>query len=260
MKIWAISDLHLYFSVPEKKMTVFGDHWYNHPYKIANDWEKKVSDRDIVLLSGDFCWAKTLEEATKDLNWLANLPGRKVFLKGNHDRWWKSLTKVRQVAPRNFFFLHRNHINLNGVEIFGARLWDTSEYNCEELVHWVQNDYSHTYLEPSEMDDEKYKQELEDLKASIESLKTPAGNGPTKLRICMTHYPPCDAQCNPSRAKTLIESAGAQHVVFGHLHSIKKELAPNTDSAPFLNKTNAIKYHLCSCDYLNFELQLIAQI
>ena len=42
MTIWAISDLHLSFS-HAKPMHIFGEHWRNHPDKIARNWRARVA-------------------------------------------------------------------------------------------------------------------------------------------------------------------------------------------------------------------------
>ena len=49
MKIFAISDLHL-SGTCDKPMDVFGAGWENHFEKIKADWQKKVSEEDIVLI------------------------------------------------------------------------------------------------------------------------------------------------------------------------------------------------------------------
>jgi len=42
MRIWAIGDLHLAISVPEKDMAVFGEEWENYAEKIARNWKKLI--------------------------------------------------------------------------------------------------------------------------------------------------------------------------------------------------------------------------
>lgn len=82
MSIWVLSDLHLAFSVPEKTMEDFGPAWHNYAEKIADNWKKLVSPNDLVLIPGDVCWAKHLEEALIDLKWIDALPGTKLLLRG----------------------------------------------------------------------------------------------------------------------------------------------------------------------------------
>ena len=84
MKIFAISDLHLSVNNP-KPMDIFGERWEGYVEKIFDDWKRKVSDEDVVLLAGDFSWAMKLQEALPDFDLLKNLPGKKVLIRGNHD-------------------------------------------------------------------------------------------------------------------------------------------------------------------------------
>ena len=111
MSIFAIADLHLSFNT-DKPMNVFGDNWQNHEEKIKQSWLNKVTDNDLVLLPGDFSWAMCLEEAKADFEFLSKLPGKKLLLKGNHDYWWTTLTKMREFVKENNFenidFLYNN--------------------------------------------------------------------------------------------------------------------------------------------------------
>ena len=83
MAVFAISDLHLPARV--KPMDVFGEHWKNHFDRIRADWRERVAPGDLVLLPGDLSWAMRLEEAREDLASIAELPGQKLLLRGNHD-------------------------------------------------------------------------------------------------------------------------------------------------------------------------------
>lgn len=80
MSIYAISDLHLAFN-KNKPMEVFGDNWKDHHKKIEEDWRKRVTNSDLVLLPGDFSWAMHLEENIEELKYLENLPRQKNFIK-----------------------------------------------------------------------------------------------------------------------------------------------------------------------------------
>lgn len=87
MRLFALSDPHLAFGVPNKTMDRFGAEWVNHPAKIAAAWRETVGPRDVVAVPGDISWGKKLPEVMPDLEWLDALPGIKVILRGNHDFW-----------------------------------------------------------------------------------------------------------------------------------------------------------------------------
>ena len=93
--IYIIGDLHLSFST-DKPMDIFGNNWENHTEKLKQNWLNKVNNDDTVILPGDFSWAMDLEEAKKDFEFLASLPGKKIMLKGNHDYWWNTVSKMNK--------------------------------------------------------------------------------------------------------------------------------------------------------------------
>ncbi|NMR85431.1 serine/threonine protein phosphatase, partial [Vibrio parahaemolyticus] len=95
--IYAIGDLHL-DSTNTKPMDIFGTEWENHEDKIFRSWSENVKDEDLVLIPGDISWALKLEEAKKDLEKIDNLPGIKILIKGNHDYWWGSTSKLKSLG------------------------------------------------------------------------------------------------------------------------------------------------------------------
>ncbi len=102
MKVYAISDFHLCNS-GEKPMEIFGGDWADYQEKIRQDWQNKVSDEDVVVICGDISWAMKLETAKIDLNYFEDLKGYKIFIRGNHDYWWQSISAVRNNLPKNSF-------------------------------------------------------------------------------------------------------------------------------------------------------------
>ena len=107
MKVFAVSDLHLP-GRQNKPMDVFGGNWTGHIDKIKEDWKSKVGENDVVLIAGDLSWAMSMEDGLSDLRTLVGLPGKKVFIKGNHDYWWSGITALRRAAPDDSFFFLQN--------------------------------------------------------------------------------------------------------------------------------------------------------
>ena len=103
MRIYAIADLHL-SSNGEKPMDIYGGQWIGHTKKIKKNWEALVEADDVVLIAGDSSWAMKQEEAIPDLDWIAELPGKKVLIKGNHDLWWTSVSKLNMHSIRICIF------------------------------------------------------------------------------------------------------------------------------------------------------------
>lgn len=129
MAIYAIGDLHLSFGV-DKPMDIFGNNWANHADRIRENWIAKVKEEDTVILPGDFSWATYLDEAYKDFEYLNSLPGRKIMLRGNHDYWWETLSKMNKYLKENCFenieFIYNTSCLVEDKIIVGTRRLD----NC----------------------------------------------------------------------------------------------------------------------------------
>ena len=97
MAIFAIGDLHLPLGI-DKPMNKFGSQWDNYVERIKNQWQHLVSDDDIVVLPGDLSWATYIEQAERDFEFVEQLNGKKIIIKGNHDYWWTTVNKM------NLFF------------------------------------------------------------------------------------------------------------------------------------------------------------
>ena len=50
----------------------------------------------MTVLAGDLSWGISLEESLPDFQFIDALPGRKIILKGNHDYWWGTATKMKK--------------------------------------------------------------------------------------------------------------------------------------------------------------------
>ena len=120
--IWALADLHL-SGQSNKPMDIFGSEWEDHPDRIMQGWKENVRDDDLIIVPGDISWAMHLEDAACDLDWLASLPGRKVLVRGNHDFWWKSISKVRDILPSGIRAIQNDHFFYQGWAICGTRGW-----------------------------------------------------------------------------------------------------------------------------------------
>ena len=126
--IYAISDLHISLK-GDKPMNIFGSSWDNYLQEIKADWLSKVSFDDIVLLCGDLSWAKDLDEAIFDMSFFTSLPGRKIIIKGNHEYWWTSYSKVKLALPENVFAIQNNALSMENYVFCGTRGWDILQIN-----------------------------------------------------------------------------------------------------------------------------------
>lgn len=230
MNIYAISDLHL-SATADKPMNIFGGNWDGHFEKIKRDWREKVQPDDVVLISGDISWAMKLSDALVDLRSLADLPGKKVFIRGNHDYWWNGITKLRESAPdENFIFLQTDAVRIGEFVMIGSRGW-----TCPGSP-----DYT-------EQDQKLYLREVERFRLAFAVADTLYQDGDKK--IVMIHYPPFNLKGENSAFTELFEQNGVDKVVFGHIHG--------ATYFPLKTERNGIGYQLTSCDKIAFQLTRI---
>lgn len=241
MSIWALSDLHLAISNPSKDMSFFGPSWEGYMQKMETAWRERITSSDLVLIPGDISWAMKLAEAKQDLDFIHNLPGTKVIIKGNHDYWWASKAKMDASLPPSIHALSQDTFDFEDVTIGGSRLWDTEEYNFSPFIQMRENPREKKENKPSqEQDQEIFEKELVRLRQSLSKL-----NPKASLRIAMTHYPPINASLEPSLASAILEEHKIDICIFGHLHSVKE------GSLPF-GEARGVRYVFASADYIKF--------
>jgi len=233
VNVYAISDLHLPGG-ELKPMDIFGPHWVGHFDRIEADWRARVRDEDVVLLPGDTSWAMRLQHAREDLALIGALPGQKVLLRGNHDYWWNSISRVRSALPDGMWAVQHNAYRFGDVVICGTRGW-----LCPGSA-------------PLSREDEKvYNRELARLTLSLEAARKLRGDGPAWL-IAMLHYPPLADKDQPTEVTAMLERYGVHDALYGHLHG------PGLSGA-FAGEVNGVRYHQVSCDGLGFALYEVAR-
>ena len=94
MALYAIGDLHLSLA-KNKPMDIFGDVWQDHTEKLRAGFST-LKDEDVCVLCGDISWGMGMDETLPDFKFIDALPGRKIILKGNHDYWWNTVTKIKK--------------------------------------------------------------------------------------------------------------------------------------------------------------------
>lgn len=231
MKIFAISDLHLSFS-SDKPMDVFGSEWENHDLKIKEKWEELIEERDIVIIPGDISWGMKRQDTEADFRWIHELPGTKLFFKGNHDLWWTTPAKLNAMYS-DMIFLQNNYYPAGDIAVCGTRGWNLPQSSAQWTDH----------------DEKIYRRELGRLRTSLEAARK---DGFEKL-IAALHYPPIEMQNRSTGFTEILQEFGVCTVLYGHLHgSVAHRFA-------FEGVHEGIQYRLVSCDYLKFKPALIAQ-
>lgn len=239
VKVFAIGDLHLSFSHPVipgqwenvrqyKPMGVFGSLWQDHYQKIFDNWTKVVSPQDLVLVPGDISWAMTLEEAVYDLDFLGTLPGKIILVRGNHDYWWQSITRVRQALPENVIALQNDSFSVGDIAVCGSRGWTSPG--------------SDGFISQDEI---IYLRELQRVELSLKTVSPRAQH-----IFLMLHFMPGVQSQETSGFIDLMEEYGVELCVYGHLHDPAHDL-----KLPDMKR--GMRFCLVSSDYLGFMPKLI---
>ena len=231
MAIYTIADLHLSFG-EDKPMDIFGDKWENHAEKLKENWIKKVKSEDYVILPGDFSWATYLEDSVSDFEFLNDLPGYKILLKGNHDYWWTTVTNMRNFLKENNFekidFLYNNSYLIEDKIIVGTRGWN---------------------LQDEEDNSKMINRENARLKLSIENAIQ--NYGKDKEIVAFFHYPPITKNTINQNIETefvkTLKEYGIKKCYYGHLHG-------NSHNDAIIGEVQGVTYNLISADYLDFDL------
>ena len=229
MSVFAIGDLHLP-GHSQKPMDVFGSHWDRHFETISENWRRLIAPEDIVLIPGDISWAMQLQEAQEDLDAIAQLPGRKLLLRGNHDYWWSSLSKLRAALPSGMQVIQNDAVLLDGHVFCGTRGWTfpTPQQNL------------------GEQDEKVYQRELLRLKMSLDQAVKLGGKDIT----VMLHFPPLFADGVGTAFTEILKAYPVRSVVYGHLHGAGLNGA-------IRGQRGSVYYHQVSCDGLGFKLYLL---
>lgn len=227
MAIYTIGDLHLSFN-ENKPMDIFGENWENHEEKIKKDWIEKVQENDLVILPGDFSWSMKLKDTLKDFQYLNELPGKKILLKGNHDYWWTTVTNMKK-------FLNEN--NIENVEFLYNNSYEFEDYLIVGTRGWIKSDEA--------QDKKMLKREALRLELSIKDAIQKYGE--TKEIIVFMHYPPITEKNEVNNFIKIMKEHNVKKCFYGHLHSsaIKEAIE---------GEYFGIDFKLVSSDSLNFEL------
>lgn len=227
MSIYGISDLHLSFGT-DKPMNVFGKMWDNYEQRIKQNWIETVRADDTVIIPGDISWGMTLREALPDFRFIDELPGKKIFLRGNHDYYFSTKNKIDNFLKENKIetlkLLHNNAYEIEGIIIAGSRGWGKTENSNNEL------------------DEKIIKREENRLILSLESAKKISNN---KEIICALHFPPFIG-----RFQEIMKEYGVKKCVYGHLHGYGHSLVKE-------GNVDGIEYIMVGCDYNDFKLRKI---
>ena len=220
MSLFAIADLHLSLGV-DKPMDVFPG-WAGYVEKLEKNWRENVRPEDTVVVAGDISWGLDISEAKEDFAFLDRLPGTKILLKGNHDLWFSTKTKVEKFFAENGFstlkILFNNAYEYGDRAICGTRGWLNDPIEKKVLLR-----------------------ECGRLRMSLEEGKK-FGKEP----LVFLHYPPVFGGGECYEILDVLLEYGIKQVYYGHIHGYSSGYAIN-------GIRNGIDFRLISCDFVQFN-------
>ena len=229
MALYALGDPHLSFG-SSKPMDVFGGRWDNYVAKLEEGFSS-LCDDDVCVLCGDLSWAMDLAGASEDFRFLSRLPSRKIILKGNHDYWWSTATKMKThlagLGIGNMDILHNNCYFYGDAAICGTRGWFYEEETGSEHDKKIMN------------------RELGRLETSLRA----AGE---RDKLVFLHYPPVYRDYICREILDLFRKYGVKSCYYGHIHSAGRRDA-------FEGALEDVAYRLVSADHLDFTPLLILE-
>lgn len=234
MAVYAISDLHLSFLV-DKPMTRFGQVWKDYEEKISNNWKQTVKNDDIVIIPGDISWGMSLNETKADFDFIDKLPGKKVLLRGNHDYYFSTKSKIEKFFKDNNFntlsWIHNNLKEYDECIVCGTRGWGSTENNDSALDEKI-------------ILREKIRLEYAlNLAVKRNDELKEAGKPPKKI-ILAIHFPPFIEEFQEVIQKYKDD---IYVCIYGHLHGYGHLLVKE-------GIIDGVEYKMVGCDYTGFKL------
>ncbi|UOO36908.1 metallophosphoesterase [Oscillospiraceae bacterium CM] len=224
MSVYAIGDLHLSFGT-DKPMDVFGARWDNYVEKMTAGFSA-LGDDDTCVLCGDVSWGMSLSESAADFKFIDRLPGRKLVLKGNHDYWWSTASKMTAFFNKEGIttidILNNNAFIIDGAALCGTRGWFFEEETGSDHDRKVMN------------------REVLRLEASLKA----AGDVPEKL--CFLHYPPVFKNYVCRGILDVLHRYNVRNCWYGHIHGLGHQYAVT-------GLYEGISFHMVSADYVQFS-------
>lgn len=232
MAIFAMSDLHLAISNPNKSMGLFGSAWKDYIPRIKAGFEENVKDGDTVLMPGDLSWVMYMKDGYDDFKFIDDLPGHKIISRGNHDYFWTTVKKMEEqfasFGISTIEIARNNVIEVEGSLITGTRGWKLpSDTNFND-------------------DDRKiYDREVIRLGLCMNALNELDPNH-EKRHICMLHYPPLNNVRKNTEFTSILEENHVDICIYGHLHG-------KAQYRMFEGEQNGVNYKFVSAEYLDFK-------
>lgn len=234
MALFVIADLHLDIKTNEKSMEVFGQRWLGYVEKIRKNWIRVVGENDTVIIPGDISWGLSLDDAIEDLKFIDSLPGRKIIMKGNHDFWWSTVSKLEKAFKENnittFEILNNNAIEVENYILAGSRGWFTDK----TMQNVTQGEVNY---------DKIINREIIRLRLSLEEAKKLKAESDKEILVFF-HFPPIWSEFRCDGIIDLLKEYDIRRCFFGHIHG--------NYSTNGIVLCDNIRFQMISADFLEF--------
>ena len=246
MSLYAIGDLHLHFQTERMARAQAKDPvWRNHEQKLKEACAELMNPEDTLVLVGDHSWGRDLAECEQDLQYIMELPGRKILLRGNHDMFWEA--NKTEALNRHFDgklnFLQDNFYPYEDYALVGTKghCFEGPFYlnRRGQIVGWDEENEARSR--------KLVEREVTRLRRSFEAAKA-AGY---KRYLLFLHYPPTSILEDESPFTAMAEEYGAEQVIYAHSHGESRF----HDS--ILGEKHGVRYRLVSGDYLKWRPEKI---
>ena len=200
-----------------------------------------MTEEDTLVLVGDHSWGKNLSECETDLQYIRDLPGRKILTRGNHDMFWdaKKTEQLNKMFNPGLTFLQDSYEAYQDYAIVGTKgfTFEGPFYlnRRGQIIGWDEEKEEHSR--------KLVEREAARLLSSFEAAKRDG----YKKYIMFLHYPPTNILQDDSRFTRIAEEYGAEQVIYAHSHGESRFY----DSIE--GDKNGIRYQLISGDYLKWK-------
>ena len=242
MSLYAIGDLHLHYQSVLKAPNQLHDRvWRKHEEKLLKNCRKMITEEDTLVLVGDHSWGKNLSECEMDLQYIMDLPGRKILTRGNHDMFWdvKKTGQLNALYQPKLTFLQDRYETYRDYALVGTKgfTFEGPFYldRRGRIVGWDEKAEEHAR--------KLVERELLRLRKSFELAKA---DGYRKF-IMFLHYPPTNILEEKSGFTDMAQEYGAEQIIYAHCHGESRF----HDSIQ--GEYHGIRYQLVSGDYLKWK-------
>lgn len=230
MGLYAIGDLHLHFQQPEDARRfeqVMGALWENHAERFKNYCAETLREDDTLILAGDHSWGRRIWDCMPDFDFMEQLPGRKILIRGNHDLFWNAgkTASLNERFRGRLCFLQGNYYAYEDYALIGSKGYCNEGKDTPEHAALLT---------------EREEKRLRDVFAAAKA------DGFRKF-LMFLHYPPTALNERESAFTRLAEEYRVEQVVYAHCHG-KQHFHDS-----IRGEQNGVRYTLVSGDCLGWK-------